>query len=73
QTTFGGVCGAKKDGLALHFGLESADCQYCCYGNFIDYKFHKKHPLKIKLSSFVINYLYLNCFLFLSLNDEILI
>ncbi|MEY0133865.1 hypothetical protein AB7V66_22065, partial [Providencia rettgeri] len=24
QTTFGGVCGAKKDGLALHFGLESA-------------------------------------------------
>ncbi|MEX9996432.1 DUF2971 domain-containing protein, partial [Providencia vermicola] len=24
QTTFGGVCGAKKGGLALHFGLESA-------------------------------------------------
>ncbi|MEX9756125.1 hypothetical protein AB7W88_19260, partial [Providencia vermicola] len=27
QTTFGGVCGAKKGGLALHFGLESADNQ----------------------------------------------
>lgn len=26
QTTFGGVCGAKKGGLALHFGLESAQC-----------------------------------------------
>ncbi|MEX9822036.1 hypothetical protein, partial [Providencia vermicola] len=25
QTTFGGVCGAKKGGLALHFGLESAN------------------------------------------------
>ncbi|MEX9942687.1 PTS lactose/cellobiose transporter subunit IIA, partial [Providencia rettgeri] len=25
QTTFGGVCGAKKGGLALHFGLESAE------------------------------------------------
>ena len=24
QTTFGGVCGAKKGGLALHFELESA-------------------------------------------------
>ncbi|MEX9940289.1 hypothetical protein AB7Z36_08315, partial [Providencia rettgeri] len=28
QTTFGGVCGAKKGGLALHFGLESALLSY---------------------------------------------
>ncbi|WP_275276064.1 hypothetical protein, partial [Escherichia coli] len=29
QTTFGGVCGAKKGGLALHFGLESAKTVRC--------------------------------------------
>lgn len=28
QTTLGGVCRAKKGGLALHFGVESANKQY---------------------------------------------
>jgi hypothetical protein len=26
QAALGGVCGAKKGGLALHFGVESAQC-----------------------------------------------
>ena len=46
QTTFGGVCGAKKGGLALHFGLESADFAFDKDGNVKSFFSKGGKPLK---------------------------